>query len=72
LTHGFAGAQLMYYTGRFCETTWQKVLLLIAAVLISIGFAWIFSKVIEVPSMRWAQMIKYKRKVLQPTVSESP
>lgn len=72
LTHGFAGAQLMYYTGRFCETTWQKVLLLIAAVLISIGFAWIFSKVIEVPSMRWAQMIKYKRKVVQPTVSESP
>ena len=72
LTHGFAGAQLMYYTGRFCEGTLQKVLLLVVAIGISIVFAWLFSKVIEGPSMRWSQMIKYKRREVLPSPHESP
>ncbi len=72
LTHGFAGSQLMYYTGRYCEGALQKILLLTTAVVISILFAWVFAKVIEGPSMRWSQMIKYKRKEVLPPPHESP
>jgi peptidoglycan/LPS O-acetylase OafA/YrhL len=72
LTHGFAGCQLMYYAGRYCEGPLQKVLMLIAAALISIFFAWIFAKVIEVPSMRWSQMIKYKKRELPRGDHQSP
>jgi peptidoglycan/LPS O-acetylase OafA/YrhL len=66
LTHGFAGSQLMYYAGRYCEGWTQKALMLIGAALISIFFAWIFARVIEAPSMRWSQLIKYKKRDSQP------
>jgi peptidoglycan/LPS O-acetylase OafA/YrhL len=62
----------MYYTGRYCEGALQKILLLTTAVVISILFAWVFAKVIEGPSMRWSQMIKYKRKEVLPPPHESP
>jgi peptidoglycan/LPS O-acetylase OafA/YrhL len=62
LTHAFSGGQFLYYTAHFATDIWQKVGLIMAAVLISIGFAYIFYRIIEVPSVRWSQRIKYKGK----------
>jgi peptidoglycan/LPS O-acetylase OafA/YrhL len=72
LTHGFAGCQLMYYAGRFCEGVSQKIMMLIGAAMVSILFAWLFARIIEVPSMRWSQMIKYKRRDLPTSGHSSP
>lgn len=62
LIHGLTGGQFLYFTARYAHNFWTQSLLLIAALGVSIFFSWIFYKVIEVPSIRWSQMVKYKKK----------
>jgi peptidoglycan/LPS O-acetylase OafA/YrhL len=61
LTHGLTGGTFLYLTARYAESFVAKTTLLILALLISIGCSWLFYKVIEDPSIRWSQRIKYKR-----------
>ncbi len=61
LTHSFAGCTFMYHVAKYTQTMPEKVALMIMAMAISIGFAWIFERVIEKPSIRWSQAIKYRK-----------
>jgi len=61
LTHAFSGGQLLYYFAHHAVTLWQKVGLIVTSVAISIGFAYLFYRMIEVPSVNWSQKIRYKK-----------
>ena len=61
LTHAFAGCQLLYYTARYADSTLERAGLMAASFAVSIGFAYLFYRVIEVPSVRWSQRIKYRQ-----------
>ncbi len=61
LTHSFAGCTLMYHTAQYAHTMPAKIALILVAMAVSIAFAWLFERVIEKPSIRWSQAIKYKK-----------
>jgi len=61
LTHGFSGGQILYFFGRYFHSFGEKMILLFLAVLASLIFAWIYWRIIEVPSMEWSKLVKYKR-----------
>ncbi len=60
LTHGFTGGQLLWFAARYCETEWQKWLLIAVSFAVTIAFAAFFYWLVEKPSVRWSQRIKYK------------
>lgn len=60
LTHGFSGGQVLYFFSRYFHSFGEKMLLLFLAVLASLVFAWVYWRVIEVPSMEWSKLVKYK------------
>src|SRR5690606_26975403 len=62
LIHGLVGGQFLYFTARYAHNFWTQTLLLIVALGISIFFSWIFYRVVEEPSIRWSQKIKYKKR----------
>lgn len=61
LIHGLTGGQFLYFTARYADGFWSQTFLLIAALGVSIFFSWIFYRVIEEPSIKWSQRIKYKK-----------
>ena len=61
LIHGFSGAQFLYYTNRYAEGIFEKSMLLAGALALTICFALLFERIIERPSIRLSQRIKYKR-----------
>ncbi len=60
LIHGLTGGQFLYFTSKYATSFWTQTLLLIAALSLSVFFSWIFYRVVEEPSIRWSQKIKYK------------
>ena len=61
LIHGFSGAQFLYYTNRYAHTLFEKTMLLAGAMALTICFALVFERLVERPSIRLSQRIKYKR-----------
>ncbi len=61
LTHSFAGCTFLYYTAQYAHSLAEKIVLMFIAFAFSIAFAWFFERIIERPSIRWSQAIKYKR-----------
>lgn len=62
LIHGLTGGQFLYFTARYAHNFWTQTLLLLAALAVSIFFAWIFYRVVEEPSIRWSQLVKYRKR----------
>lgn len=61
LTHGFAGGQLLYFVSRNTQEGGERYTLLVAALVVSLLFAWIFWYAVEVPSMKMAGWVKFKK-----------
>jgi peptidoglycan/LPS O-acetylase OafA/YrhL len=61
LTHNFAGGQFIWFLRSFAVSMFSKVLIIAGAIVISLLFAWGYWKLIEIPSMRWASRVQYKR-----------
>jgi peptidoglycan/LPS O-acetylase OafA/YrhL len=61
LIHGAVGGLFLYFTARHADQFWQKIGLLIIALLISYGVAYIFYLLIEKTSARLGRRISYRQ-----------
>ncbi|MFN0031851.1 MAG: acyltransferase family protein [Flavobacteriales bacterium] len=61
LTHAFSGCQLLYYFAPKAVSYRDKFILLVSAFIVSLVFAYLFHLLIEKPSMRWSQYIRFKK-----------
>jgi peptidoglycan/LPS O-acetylase OafA/YrhL len=59
LTHGFSGGQFLWYVSPLCKTEGERWLALLAAMVVSVGGAWLFYHAIEVPAIRWSKRLNY-------------
>ncbi len=64
LIHGAIGGMFLYFTSRYADQMWQKIGLLITALLISYAASYIFYLLIEKTSTRLVKRISYKRNKL--------
>lgn len=64
LFHGLLGNWFLYFTLRYMDQTWQKVLLLIGAFGIAYLGSYVFYRIIEKPSLKLVKRIHYKRNKL--------
>jgi peptidoglycan/LPS O-acetylase OafA/YrhL len=69
LTHGYSGGQILYFFSEYFHTFGERMFLLFLAVLASLVFAYFFWRVIEVPSMEWSKLVKYKKEASSKTVN---
>lgn len=61
LMHGMFGGWFLYFTARYADQTWEKIGLIILALLISYAGSYPFYKLIEKSSFRLSRNIKYKK-----------
>ena len=61
LLHGVIGGWFLYFTLRYADHQWQKIALLIVALIISFGGAYLFYRIIEKTSTAISKRITYKR-----------
>ncbi|MFK7787425.1 MAG: acyltransferase family protein [Crocinitomicaceae bacterium] len=61
LIHGAVGGLFLYFTARYADQFWQKLGLLIIALLISYAVGYIFYLLIEKTSARLGKKITYRR-----------
>ena len=64
LIHGLLGNWFLYFTLRYMDQTWQKILLLIGAFIVAYLGSHIFYLLIEKPSLKVVKQIHYKRNKL--------
>ena len=59
LIHNFTGGTLINVFSHNMVVLWQKILLILSAVIISFLSAWVMYMIIEKPSKKWSAKVKY-------------
>jgi peptidoglycan/LPS O-acetylase OafA/YrhL len=62
LIHVPVGGRVINLTVKLTDNIYLSMLAVLAALLVSVAFAWLFFHLIEEPSIRWAKRIGYKPK----------
>jgi peptidoglycan/LPS O-acetylase OafA/YrhL len=60
LLHVPIGGRVVNLGGRVAEGTASRVLVFLAALAVSIAAAWVFHRLLELPSRRWASRVGYR------------
>jgi peptidoglycan/LPS O-acetylase OafA/YrhL len=62
LIHVPVGGRVINLTVKLTDNIYLSMLAVLAALLVSVAFAWLFFHLVEEPSIRWAKRIGYKPK----------
>jgi peptidoglycan/LPS O-acetylase OafA/YrhL len=61
LVHGPFGGHMMRWADAMALGFRGRALLLVVTTLVTIGVAWVFYKLVELPAVRWSNAIRYRR-----------
>lgn len=61
LVHGLSGGWMLFFLSRGACQNMSPFLMIVLAILFSIGVSYLFYRFVEKPSMKWSKSIRYKK-----------